>query len=199
MKLVVNSKPIDLEMAWSPDGSIKTYKYFQAVIALLPNGDYLDEEVCGKNRVVRGHYQGVVSVIERLKNKYTDDQLLIELLDKMKDMTINPFYLSVECANNGVLILLIEGENAQIYFPKNVTSEQVNKLLELLSSDLKDLIFRLFYDNEEYYEYIDVDGNSRDLKSNDIFRFMLEHHIVMDNQNMEENKTDSGSSQNKKM
>lgn len=191
---IINSKPIDLADAWSPVGEIQRYKYFQAVIALLPNGDSLEQEVRG-NSNIRGHYRGISNVIERFSQKYNESQELEELSKKINEMDQNPFIRAVECARNDILMLLIEGENAQIYFPNKLTDNQIKVLLNLLSSDLKDLFFRFLYDDEEYYEYVDLDGKSRELKCDDVFKFMVENKIIISDQTLTDNQIDPGDTQ----
>ncbi len=46
--------------------------------------------------------------------------------------TIHPFKAGIICANHGILIMQFEGDNAYLYFPLNITKEQLTVLNDIL-------------------------------------------------------------------
>ncbi len=178
---IIQSKPIDRANGWSPQGNNRIYKYYQAVIALLPNGELKEEEVRGRSNRTFNHYQGVSNVVRDLERKYPNNETIKQLQTELRNRNVidNPFLKAIKCSEFGIIILLIEGENAQIYFPKNISKDQFN-VLQSLTNDLKDLNFRFLYEDEEYYEYIEPEThNSRDLKINDVIKFIIEKNIYI--------------------
>ena len=176
----IQSKPMDKEHGWSPTGYITRYKYYQAIIGILPNGEFMDEEVRGGSNRSFSHYEGVSNVINDFQSKYPNDETLKYLKEELKKLEDNPFYKAVKCSEYGIIILLIEGENAQIYFPKNISERQFTVLSQMLPLNLKDLNFRFLYDEEEYYEYIEPETHeSRDLNYNDAINFIKQNKIYM--------------------
>ena len=46
--------------------------------------------------------------------------------------TIQPFKAGINCANQGLLLMQFEGDNAYLYFPLSITNEQLKVLNDIL-------------------------------------------------------------------
>lgn len=183
---------------WSPRGWQQKYKYFQAVIGIALNGEYSEVEVRG-NSNIKNHYDGVPKVIDNLIALNPDLQVIG---DSLKELEENPFYRAVRCSEYGVLMILIEGENAQIYFPKRITKQQLDVLHNLLSDELSNLTYRYLYrvnENveglggyDEFYVYYDSNENlERDLNALDTLLFIKQNNIYSEELSLNDINTDN--------
>ena len=178
---IIQSKAIDMDNGWSPLGYRKIYKYYQGIIGITDNGDCIEEEV----GLLEHHYNRIISVVNSFASKYPNDKKYQELQIETRKTDNNPFLAGLKCSEHGILIILIEGESSQIYFPGTISQEQFNTLLGLLN-DLKGLNFRFLYDDEEFYECILPETHkARKLNSDDVINFIKEHNIVVPSEEIE--------------
>ena len=191
-------KPIDMGRSWSPRGYKQTYKYYQAVIGILQNGEHKEEEVRGNSRKSLSHVNGVSNVVKYFANIPSNSHELIILSRELDSIEFNPFHRAVTCTDYNMLIILIEGENAQIFFPPTITSNQLTKLNNLLATDLKDLTFQFLHRGKDYDEFIEPGTKkARDLVASDVPFFIKELKIYRPQQNSNTDE-DSNNTNNKK-
>ncbi len=191
-------KPIDMGRSWSPRGYKQTYKYYQAVIGILQNGEHKEEEVRGNSRRSLSHVNGVSNVVKDFANNPSNSRELIILSRELDSIESNPFHRAVTCTDYNMLIILIEGENAQIFFPPTITSNQLTKLNNLLATDLKDLTFQFLHRGKDYDEFIEAGTQkARDLVASDVPFFIKELKIYRPQQNSNIDE-DSNSTNNRK-
>lgn len=133
-----------------PDGNIQKYKYFQSAIGILPNGDH-DEHEIKKGELLWQHSSGIIKIIEYFKSKYPNDVIIDKLLSILKALVGYSLHAQ-KCSEFGIIIIIIIGEEALVWFPETITLEQYSKLLEIAKTEMTNLVFHFMYKGEEFDE-----------------------------------------------
>ena len=167
----------------SPVGTKKLYKYYQAVINILPNGD-LDEQKIG-TKELKHHGDGIYKSIEELIKKYPNLGKLKMLKQKIKGLTSGD--MANKCSEYGIISIIIEGENAHVYFPETISFYQYVKLSEILINDMNLLTFDFMHkDNDYYREFVPETLKFRDLNYTDAFKIIENEGIFITDQKTSE-------------
>ena len=176
------SNPVDTESRWSPVGDKQVYKYYQSAMCIMPNGIFEEEEVRGNGELYKGHNDNLEIIINSLSKKFPLNDALIILKNFFREYSEqaelngdfrNPFIMSLECIKYGIITILIEGENSQIFFPDVITRKQFDILFYMLNNDFIDLNFEYIFRGKIISSNRrDVLENSIPLNNNDVIKFL---------------------------
>ena len=126
-----------IKKIWSPQGYGTVYKFHRGSFVISPKGDQIiadfdrgEAEIIIEGKQVRNNYRWdhhAQGIRESLRAFGQPNEELSAIED-------HPFPYSIYGRDNGYLIIMIEGDQMQIYFPDDMTIEQFMVLQRDLSS-----------------------------------------------------------------
>ena len=100
------------------------YKYNCSAIAFLPNGDFKEEEVKGKNNNdVPKHTIAINNIINDFCKKYKDDSYLCDLKNELERIT-HPSLAAKLCNDYEILVVIILNKECMFFCPDELAKEQ---------------------------------------------------------------------------
>lgn len=100
------------------------YKYNCSSIVFLPNGDFKEEEVKGKNNDdVPKHTIAINKIIKEFCEKYNNDSYLCDLKNELKTIT-HPSLAAKKCNDYEILIVIILNKECMFFCPDELAIEQ---------------------------------------------------------------------------
>ena len=110
-------KAYDANQMWSP-ASIKgkVYEWDRGVLGISYNGEVEKESLDG---TINHHADATVRIVRALGGINSDSDM--------------PFQAAVDGTKEGIIIFQSEGDNAFVYFPENITSEQYQELVSVIT------------------------------------------------------------------
>ena len=101
---------------WSPRSDVgKIYEWNRGVIGILPDGKIAKEAL---DETTTHHASATLKIAESFNVAISK--------------TIHPFKAGVVCAKAGILVLQFEGDMVYLYFPQNISEEQLRLLVDLI-------------------------------------------------------------------
>ena len=110
-------KAYDANQMWSP-ASIKgkVYEWDRGVLGISYNGEVEKESL---DWTTNHHADATVRIVRALGGIISD--------------SVMPFQAAVDGTKEGIIIFQSEGDNAFVYFPENITSEQYQELVSVIT------------------------------------------------------------------
>ena len=110
-------KVYDANRMWSP-ASIKgkVYEWDRGVLGISYNGEVEKESL---DWTTNHHADATVRIVRALGGIISD--------------SVMPFQAAVDGTKEGIIIFQSEGDNAFVYFPENITSEQYQELVSVIT------------------------------------------------------------------
>lgn len=114
---VTGGRTYDANRMWSPQSFAgKIYEWNRGVIGISLDGTMEKESLDG---TLNHHSDATVRVVNALGSSITDNGM--------------PFQMGVDGANEGIVVFQSEGDNGLVYFPENISAEQLNGLMSIIT------------------------------------------------------------------
>ena len=114
---IQQGRAYDAGAMWSPvSWAGVVYEWNRGVIGISVDGEVVKEKLDG---TINHHADATIRIAEELGSPIED--------------TTAPFEAAINCNKNGLLIFQSEGDNAFVYFPDEISEEQLSELKNIIA------------------------------------------------------------------
>ena len=142
----------------------------------MPDGKCIQNQISSNIKTDKKTNPSINSIVKQFKRRLPKDELVYTLLAALaatsEDASI--------CAENGVVVIRVNGDNCLVNLPRPITKEQMDIIVNVVGEELRNKNFYLNLENEAYYEHRGEYMNTDSLDVVDVFRFIRDKGLYVE-------------------